>query len=317
MSAVGFVRNSAARQLRGAPSTVAGCVVLDASNPFFAEVVRGVEDRLAEADVLLVTCSTDVKATREQHYLRLLEEQQVRGILVNPVIERLEGLLALSQRGTPVVLLDHPSGPADLCSVSVDNARGGMLAMEHLLTLGHRRVALLTVTIDVESLVDRVAGAERAIRAASVNPSEVLSTIKLPSPAGADRFADAVERILDLSPRPTAIMCFNDNAAVSVLRELRGRGMAVPGDMSVVGYDDVHFASELSPALTTVRQPRYQLGRAAAGLLLEEAQVGHHHQDILFQPELIVRQSTAPPPRPSRQTAAARPAPTPRPRARR
>ncbi|GIH08506.1 LacI family transcriptional regulator [Rhizocola hellebori] len=303
MSAVGFVRNGAARQLRGAPSSVVGCIVLDSSNIFFAEVVRGMEDKLAQANCLLVTCSTDVQPQRELHYLRMLDEQGVRGVIVSPVIGKLDGLVSLSRHGVPVVLLDRRRGKTELCAVTVDNVRGGRLAVQHLLELGHQRIAMVTVSTEVESLADRAKGARLAIRDAGLAPDDVLLTIRMPGPAAPDRYADAVDHLLALTPRPTAALCFNDTAAVGVLRELRRRGIAVPTEMSVMGYDDVHFASELSPALTTVRQPRYQLGWAAAELLLAESDARHRHQELLFQPDLVVRASTCPPRRPGRRPA--------------
>ena len=103
----------------------------------------------------------------------------------------------------------------------------------------------------------------------------------------------AVEMILNASPRPTAVLCVNDTAALDVLRGLEGAGVRVPADMSVVGYDDLQFAARLSPSLTTVAQPIYQLGYAAADLLSDEARSDHTHREVLFQPSLVVRASTA------------------------
>lgn len=107
MLAVGYVRNGAARQLRGAPSTVVGCVLLDSANPFFAEVARGMEDRLAEAGCMAIVCSTDVRVERETQYLHMLEELGVRGVLLAPVSSRLDTAVAVAGRGTPVVLVDN------------------------------------------------------------------------------------------------------------------------------------------------------------------------------------------------------------------
>ena len=291
MDEVGFVRNGAARQLRGAPSPVVGCVLVDLSNAFFAEVSRGIEDRLAEADCMVVLCSTDVRESREAHYLRMLEEQGVRGILVNPASPRLDQLRRLSERGTPVVLIDHPQAGSGLCAATVDNLEGGALAAEHLLTLGHRRIAYLRAEAPVPSQVQRGIGLRRALDGAGVELLEVL----VPQPGTVGMADAAVDRILDLAPRPTAIVCFNDTAALGVLGGLRRRGVAVPAEMSVIGYDDVHFAAGLSPALTTVRQPRYELGRAAADLLLSEGFPDHRHREVRFQPTLVTRASTAAP----------------------
>ncbi|GAA1790217.1 LacI family DNA-binding transcriptional regulator [Luedemannella flava] len=295
MNDVGFVRNRAARQLRGAPSSVIGCVLLDTANTFFAEVARGIEDRLAEADCMHLLCSSDVQPERERRYLHMLEEHGVRGIIVNPVRQDLTPLIELSRRGVPVVLLDHPPDGAPLCAVTVDNALGGQRAAEHLLALGHTRIAFLRTAEAVNATVQRQAGARHACLTAGLDPDGALIDLPVSRPTSSGATEAAVTQLLHQDPRPTAIICFNDVAAVRVLRGLRRAGIRVPEDMSVVGYDDVDFASELSPALTTVRQPRHELGRAAVDLLLAEHDHGHTHRELVFRPDLILRQSTAPP----------------------
>ncbi len=293
MEQTGFVRNRAASQLRGAPSSVVGCVVLDSANTFFAEVARGIEDRLAEAGCMQTVCSTDLHVSREHVYLQMLEEQGVRGIIVDPVNPELDELVALSRRGTPVVLLDRPRGAADLCGATVDHIRGGQLATEHLLSLGHRRIVLLRGAITVSTISDRGEGARRACLEMGLDPADTLVGLRLSPLAVIDGADAAVDHILAIRPTPTAILCCNDSTAVGVLRGLRRSGVRVPDEMSVVGYDDVSFASELSPALTTVRQPTYALGRAAAELLLAEDEPAHAHEELVFAPKLIVRDSTA------------------------
>jgi LacI family transcriptional regulator len=295
MVTVGYVRNNAARQLRGAPSMTAGCVLLDGANPFFAEVARGMEDRLAEAGCMLVVCSTDVRAERETRYLHMLEELGVRGIMLSPVDSDLDAAVALVRRGTPVVLVDHPRGRMPLCAAAVDDVRGGELAAEHLVGLGHRRIALLRPEVDVRSVVDRAAGLRRGLVAARLDVSAALVEVAVPPPASVAEAETAVTRVLAATPRPTAVVCFNDMAAVGVMRGLRAAGVAVPERMSVVGYDDLVFVGQLSPPLTTIRQPTYELGRAAAELLLAEGRPGHRHRESRFTPELVARRSTAPP----------------------
>ncbi|WP_306425295.1 substrate-binding domain-containing protein, partial [Dactylosporangium matsuzakiense] len=271
-----------------------GSIVLDSANPFFAEVARAVEDRLVESGCMQLLFSSDLHVAREQQCLKLLEEHAVRGIIIDPVNPELDGLVRLSGRGTPVVLLDRSRGGADLCAVAADNVRGGELAAAHLLELGHRRIVFLGGSITVDTISARRAGAERACVSAGLDPGEVLVDIRH-APSAIDGPEAAVDHILALRPLPTAIICTNDTAAVGVLRGLRRAGVPVPAGMSVVGYDDVHFASELSPPLTTVRQAKASLGRAAADLLLAEGEPGHRHQELVFTPELIIRASTTNP----------------------
>lgn len=291
MAQVGFVRNGAARQLRGVPSRVVGAVILDLANPFYAEVGRGIEDRVAEAGCMLMLCSTDAQAEKEAQHLRVLEEHGVRGVLIAPA-GRLDLLADMPRRGTPVVLLDHPQQHAHLCAVTVDNVRGGQLAAEHVLSLGHRRLAFLHSSLGARQSAQRRQGIRQALDATGLDPDAALIDVHLPPPDVAGGADAALDRLLAGPDAPTALICFNDIAALGALRGLRRLGVAVPDDISVVGYDDVQFSAELAPALTTVQQPKYQLGRAAADLLLDESRPGHQHQEILLRPTLVIRGST-------------------------
>jgi LacI family transcriptional regulator len=298
---LGFVRNGSARQLRAGRSSVVGAIVLDIGNPFFTEVARGIEDRLAEADCVLVLCSSDERTDKESRYLRLLEEQGVSGVLVTPADADVRRFGEIRRRGTPIVLLDRTSPDPDLCSVAVDDVKGGELAAGHLVALGHKRIAFLNGPTKIRQCADRRRGFHQAIRAAGLEPQTHLREITVPS-LNADGGEAALERILAEGPVPTAIACVNDLAALGVLRGLRRRGMTAPDDMAVVGYDDVEFAGMLSTPLTSIRQPKYQLGRSAADLLLAESAPDHRHMQVQFQPELVVRES-------SRRGASAKPRP--------
>jgi LacI family transcriptional regulator len=297
---VGYVPSGPARQLRGLPSLIVGSIILDLANPFYAELNRGIEDRLAEAGCLVLACSTDLQPAKEKQILGLLQEQAVRGIIISPIDPDPVSLLEVSGRGTPVVLLDHPRGGLDLCAVAVDHVLGGRLAAEHLLSLGHRRIAYLGGAVDPRPVTLRREGIQRALVAAGLDPGDALVHLRMPihPPTLLEASAGAVERILSAVPRPTAIMCLNDTAALGVLHGLDAAGVRVPAEMSVVGYDDLQFAPRLAPPLTTIRQPKHKLGYTAADLLLDEARPGHAHREVRFRPSLVVRSTTAPAPRP-------------------
>jgi LacI family transcriptional regulator len=294
IDAVGYVPNGPARQLRGLPSPLVGSVTLDLANPFYAEVNRGIEDGLAPAGCLLLAGSTDLHPGKEEQLLHLLEQQAVRGIVIAPAAADPEPLLRLSRRGIPVVLLDHPRGRLDLCAVAVDDVLGGRLAAEHLIALGHRRIAFLGGAVDPGPVDRRREGVRDALTAAGLDLLDVR--VRIHPPSLVDAAAAAVERILAASPPPTAVICLNDTAALGLLDGLQAAGVRVPADISVVGYDDLPIARRLAPSLTTVSQPNYELGRTAAGLLLDEGRPDHTHREIRFQPSLVVRASTGPPP---------------------
>ncbi|MFF4196861.1 LacI family DNA-binding transcriptional regulator [Nonomuraea sp. NPDC001831] len=291
---LGFVPSAPARQLRGGSGRSVGVMVRDIGNPFFSEVLPGIETRLSQEQLLLVLCSSGDSAEKEAHYLQILEQHRVPGILITPAGPDISHLVELRRRGVGMVLLDRPGADAQLCAVAVDNVRGGELAGAHLLALGHRRIAFLNGPPIVRQCADRREGLARAVRAAGLDPDEVITEVTLP--ALTPREGEAALERLPARKGPTALFCVNDTVALGALRGLERRGVRVPHDMAVMGYDDVEFAELLSPSLTSVRQPKHQLGQAAAELLLTDARgdVNHWHQEIVFQPELMVRASTLP-----------------------
>jgi LacI family transcriptional regulator len=290
---LGFVRSSAAHQMRGGNSRCFGAVVLDAANPFATETVRGLEDVVHEHGGAVYVCSTDGSPDREARYLRLLEEQRVQGILITPAVRSLRHLQTLRDRGTLVVLLDRRSADGDLCSVSVDHAHGGELAARHLFDLGHRRIAFINGPRHLSQCAERRRGMRRAARAAGIDPDEGIVEYTIDPITSLEQAERSVDELLAIADRPTAVVCVNDQIAFTVLRALAQRRVRVPRDISVVGYDDVEFAAMLTPALTSIRQPKYEVGRTAAQLLIAETMdPDHRHGDIRFEPELVERQST-------------------------
>jgi LacI family transcriptional regulator len=290
---IGFVRNGSARQLRAGYSQLIGLVVLDVANPFFTEVARGVEDAANEAGYIVVLCNADDSLEKESHYLQVLEEERARGVLITPVQSDTSYLQRLRQRGISVVLLDRPSRIKDLCSVAVDDIRGGELATAHLLEQGHERIGFVHGPLSIRQCADRRRGMLRAVRAAGLDPDQVIVDITT-SALKTSEGERSVEELLHARIKPTAVFCANDLLALGLMRGLIKRGISIPRDLTLVGYDDVEFASMLSTSLTTIRQPKYELGRAAAELLLDEINnpTSHQHKHIVYQPELIVRESS-------------------------
>lgn len=290
---LGFVRNGSAHQLRAGRSNHLGLVVLDVTNPFFTEVARGVEDAANEAGYVVILCNSDNSPEKEGRYLHVLQEQRTAGILITPVQNDVAYLQHLRQQEIAIVLLDRPSRARDLCSVAIDDALGGELATRHLLELGHRRIAFVSGPLSIRQYAERRRGARRAIKMAGLDPNEIMSETLIAA-QNARSGEQCVETLLTHTLQPSAIFCANDLLALGVMRGLGQRGIKIPDEIALVGYDDVEFASMLSPALTSIRQPKYQLGRAAAELLLHEinATEKHQHTQIMYQPELIVRSST-------------------------
>jgi LacI family transcriptional regulator len=287
-----FVRSTVAHQLRVGKSRTVGLVLLDIANPFFAEVTRGAERVLSESGYVLMVFSSDESVERERRCLHVLEEHRVEGLLITPADRDLDRVSAVAKRGISTVLLDRDRGNKDLCSVTVDDVRGGELAADHLFELGHRDITFVNGPTSIRQCADRRRGAQRALRRARARGAAHLAEVTV-SALTVENGERAAATLLSSRPRPTAVMCANDILALGVLKGLSDASVTVPDEVAVVGYDDVSFASMLSPSLTSVRQPKYELGVAAAELLLEEVMGSdHQHRSVRFEPDLIIRAST-------------------------
>lgn len=338
MAELGFVRNESARQLRAGRSHTLAYVMLDATNPFFTDVAQGIEDAAEASGLSLFTCNSDNRSDKEGAYLDRLEQQRVQGILITPVDAEAPALDELPRRGTPIVIVDRTRSANTHCSVAVDDVHGGSLAVNHLLEMGHRRIAFVGGPNTLGQVRDRRLGARQALDARlSTGANQALRAANRPlgasqaldaanRPQGASQALDAASRAparadssdahltdvltsaltvaegrnagerlagLPAAARPTAALCANDLLALGLLQQCVSLGLRVPEDLAIVGYDDIEFAAAAAVPLTSVRQPRRQLGKRAAELLLDEAgNPDHRHQQVLFTPELVVRAST-------------------------
>lgn len=288
---LGFVRNDAARQLRAGRSRSIGLIVLDVRNPFFTDVARGAERRAATGDLSILLGNSDADADRESGYLDLFEQQRVHGVLITPVADVSGRLEKLRARGIPTVLVDRPSDGADFSSVSVDDVAGGELAVRHLLEIGRRRIAFIGGPASVRQVADRLEGARRAVAEYADASLEVLETAALSVLEG--RAAGEVLRDREPGDRPDAVFAANDLLAVGVLQALVMRGdVAVPGDIALIGYDDIDFSAATVVPLSSIRQPSELIGHRAVELLLAEVEGAGEREQVVFQPELVVREST-------------------------
>jgi LacI family transcriptional regulator, galactose operon repressor len=292
---LGYVRNDSARQLRAGHSRIIAIVVLDVANPFFTDVVRGAEAAAEERGSVLMVCNSGDDVARERRHLDLLEEQRVQGVLITPVDDSRDSRLGqFVRRGTPVVFVDRESSQGDRCSVAVDDVLGGRLAAAHLAERGHRRIAFAGGSARTRQVGDRRAGFSAVLAERVDVPIEpvVITTGALTVAAGRRAGQEIAE--LSAERRPTAVFCANDLLALGVLQEMTLRGLRVPQDIAIVGYDDIEFAGAAAVPLSSVGQPSEQLGRTAAQLLLEEINgvADHQHRHVVFKPELVVRRSS-------------------------
>ncbi len=290
---LGFVRDEAARHLRAGYSTTIGLMLLDAWNPGFMEIARGVEDRTVDEQWTVLMSNSARDTAREQRYLREYAERRVAGLLVIPNDQVSEADHQLRHDDIPMVVIDRAEhGPDDL-SVAVDDLVGGGLQADHLDRLGHRRIAYVGNPEAALPVRARFAGFRDRLRRAD-EPVE-LEVVPAPLTVAAGL---EVGRELAARPaerRPTAVATAVDLLAIGVLQGLLSAGVRVPEELSLVGYDDIPFTAQLSVPLTSVARPHHRMGFQAADLLLGVLDGGSPEvRHVLLEPELVVRSSTAP-----------------------
>jgi LacI family transcriptional regulator len=290
----GFRTNRNARALSGGKTGLVGVTLPVVHGGHFTAILAGVTDGLYEHDMRAVLCPTLHQHEREVNLLeRLMHGTTDAGILMLPE-ESNDELRALQRHGYPFVVVDPRTRPEEgIAAVSAANASGARLATEHLLALGHRRIGAITGPLGWLASSERLNGFRSALSSAGVLPDPDLVQEAGFAPGAGD---EAAATLLDLSDRPTAIFAFNDELAISVLRAARERGLRVPDDISVVGFDDSEKARITTPALTSVRQPLAEMGRMAITLLLqllESRDAAGVSVELAIR--LVERDSTGPP----------------------
>jgi LacI family transcriptional regulator len=290
---LGYQPNVLARSLRRGETHTIGMIVPDSANPFFAELARGIEDTSFAHGYNLILCNSDGDLDKELIYADVLTEKQVDGILFVAAGVSTDHIRALQERRIPVVIVDREIPDVSVDQVLTNNARGGWLATRHLLELGHRCIGCITGPSDVTPSAERVTGYRQALSEGGIPVDEVLIV------KGDFQYESgyrAARQILARDDPPTAIFTCNDLMAVGAISAAVEMGRQVPVNLSVVGFDDVRLASFANPPLTTIVQPKYEMGVLATTMLLERMR----NHDIpprrrLLDTSLLIRQSTAPP----------------------
>ncbi len=290
MKDLGFVGSRAAGQLRSKKSHLVGVVVPDVGNPFWATVLRGIERVLDEHDLTMIVSSTRQDRKRQKHVLAGLLMQGVDGLVIAPIADRPKEWAPLSTSRYGVVTLEKLSKGTGGRWVSADNVKGARLAAGYLLDRGHRRIGMINGPEFVSWCAERRQGVVDAIRERGLDPDEVL-VLRTVSDLTVEEGRRAASELVG-SGTVTAVFCVNDMLALGALVQANDQELRVPQDVSIMGYDDVDFASALSAPLTTIRQPAYEIGKAAARLLISKTALGVE-EHVEFTPELIERASVA------------------------
>ena len=289
---LGWVPNPQARALRAGRSLTVGLAVMDVANPFFADVLRGAQARLEEAGYAATIGDADNRPTREAQLLRSFLGQRLSGVILGPIGPLPPEVAALSAAGVPTVLVDRVTEDG-CCTIGVDDVAGGRLAGEHLIATGHHRIAFVGGPAELTQVVQRREGFLAAAREAGA------TVVELPTPAldfGSGRAAAETLTALPADQRPSGVFCANNLLAIGMLQGFVTHGLRLPDDIALVGYDDIDFAAAAAVPLSSVAQPRRELGRQAAELLLQEMTEGedHRHRRVVLQPHLVSRASSGP-----------------------
>jgi LacI family transcriptional regulator len=284
---LGYVPFSSARVLRRQNAAVWAAIVSDIENPFFPSVVRGIEDVARNANHRLVLCNSDEDLDRESGYIDVAIAERVAGVVIAVASSRDSSLKALTDFNIPVVAIDRSAG-RDIDTVVVDNRHGAEEATRHLVEYGSRRVACITGPSRIDTANERLEGYKRALADLGHKPDAGL--IRRANYREDGGHEAALSLLSSRSP-PDALFVANGLMAAGALRAIRDLGLNVPKDVAIVAFDDAPWCALISPQLSVVAQPAYEMGRIAAELLTSSKDK-RTPRKIVLTPELIVRQSS-------------------------
>ena len=291
---LGYRPNRIARGLKTSRSHTIGVLIPDITNPLFPPILRGIEDRLEDAGYTSLIVNTDNDPERERSHLEAMDARQVDGFIAATARLDRELLAELAARGTPLVLVNRSLEDDRVPAVEVDDRQGLRLAVDHVIELGHTRIGHIAGPQNLSTGHRRYLGFLEAMRAAGLEvPDE---HVRFAGSFTEDEGARACTELLDAAPDLTAIVAANDLLALGCYDALETRGLRCPEDVSVVGFNDMPIIDRLRPPLTSVRVPQREIGQVAAELLLERLSGSSQTaREILLEPTLVVRGSTAPP----------------------
>ena len=289
----GYSPNTLARNLRRNESKTIITIVPDICDPYFVEIIRGIEDAAIENDYLVLLGDSGQQKKRESSFVNLVFTKQADGMLLLGTDHPFDVSKPEQKNLPPMVMACEFAPELELPTVHIDNLTSAFEAVNYLAKLGHKRIAQISGPTTATLCKLRQQGYQQALRRAGVSMNPAYSAVgDFTFEAG----AQAVRQLLALPEQPTAIFCHNDAMAIGAIQEAKKLGLRVPQNLSIVGFDDIQFAQYCDPPLTTISQPRYEIGRQAMLMMLDllkgnDVQAGSR----LLEAKLVVRGSTAPP----------------------
>ena len=287
-----YVPNAMAKSLRSSKTHTIALVLTDVTNPFWTTLVRGVEDTAAKQDYHVILCNTDENPEKEANYISILLQRRVDGILLAPSTQDKQRLISLKHHNIPCVLVDRKVNGFKSDIVRSDSLEGARALTEHLIALGHHRIAIVVGPTGISTADERLAGYRQALQSHGIAIDDRLVKQGSYKQDKSDQF---VKELLALEPRPTAIIATNNFMGIGVLQSLRESEILVPDEMALVCFDDIPQASLIYPFLTVCAQDAYKMGVMATELLLERItskSVRRKSREIVLGIELIIRKSS-------------------------
>ena len=293
---LGYETNSAARAMKLRRSFTVGVMIPDVANPLFPPMVRAIEDYLDPLGYTALMTNTDADPERERHKLKALSARQVEGLILAPSSAGTGLVKELMTDGLPVVLVNRSLDDVAGYAVTPDDRRGAASAVDHLVSLGHSKIAHLAGPQDISPGQERLRGFRESMRDHGLAvPDALIATVSAFTGGAA---LAPMQQLLDSGEPFTAVFAANDLIALDCIRTLKAAGLRCPEDISVIGFNDMPFADQFSPPLTTIRYSYYDMGRNAAEMLMGQINGnGSGPRTLVLSTELVVRGSTAPPAR--------------------
>ena len=290
MTKCNYKYNALARGFVTKKSNTIGLIIPTINNPVFADSTLGVQEYADQKNIKVILGNSYYKYSQEENLVKVLRESQVDGLIITTTNLKGEVLKSLVDEKFPFVLLFSTIKSGPISAVGIDNYRGGYLATEHLVSLGHKRIGMVAGKFTMtDRSFHRWHGYKKCLRDNGIAYDKELLVQTDYSLSGG---RDSIKKLLNVPSPPTAVFCSNDYIALGAIKGARETGLTLPDDLSIVGFDDVQTASYMVPALTTIRQPAYEMGQRAAQLLLEMIEKKTKPVQDMMESTLIVREST-------------------------
>lgn len=285
--------NNVARRMKvkTSDSLVIGLIITDIGNPFFSNIAKGVEDVAFKNKHVMMICNTNESPEKEKFFLNSMLSEKVSGAIIVPTSGNKKFFENLLEDGFPMVMVDRSIKGLSLDTVSINNEDGAYQAVNHLIKQGHTRIAVVNGIKGLSNTEERFQGYRHALEESGISvKKEYVEHGDYIEKGG----RSAMERLLELEEPPTAVFSTNNLMTLGCIKAINNRGVKIPYDIAIVGFDDSSWAEALVPPLTTVKQPGYELGVNAAELLIKRLSTGEGSSlNIVLNPELVVRESSS------------------------